>query len=138
MSNQANQKKRSWLILAAVVVLAVAALLCWKLLSPTGTAGDKEIAVEVVHGDGSTKTFDIATDSENLRGALEQEEGLIVGEESDYGLFVTTVDGETADAAAEQWWCFTKGGEMLNTGVDDTMIADGDHYEITLTEGYDF
>lgn len=133
-----NRNRNRWLLPAIVVVLAVAALLCWKLLMPTGNTDSKQIAVEVVHGDGSTKDFDITTDSENLRGALEQEEGLVAGEESDYGLFVTTVDGETADAAAEQWWCFTKGGEMLTTGVDDTVIADGDHYEITLTEGYDF
>ena len=30
----------------------------------------------------------------------------------------------------------TKGGEMLMTGVDDTMIADGESYEITLTTGW--
>ena len=27
-------------------------------------------------------------------------------------------------------------GEMLQTGVDSTPIANGEHYEITLTEGY--
>ena len=74
------------------------------------------------------KDFTISTDSENLRGALEQE-GLISGDESEYGLYVTTVDGETADSSLNQWWCFTKDGEMLMTGVDDTMIADGEHYE---------
>ena len=77
----------------------------------------------------------ITTEAEFLRGALEQE-GIIAGEESDYGLFVTTVDGVTADDSLEQWWCFTKGGESLATGVDSTPIADGDTFEITLTEGY--
>ena len=76
-----------------------------------------------------------SSDLENLRGALEQE-SLIAGSESDYGLYVVTVDGETADEAQQQWWCFTKSGEMLMTGVDDTMIADGDAYEITLTTGW--
>lgn len=134
---QNNKNKKSWLLPVIVVVLAVAALLCWKVFMPTPSADGKTIAVEIVHGDGSTKELDITSASENLRGALEQE-SLISGDESDYGLFVTTVDGETADTAAEQWWCFTKDGEMLMTGVDDTVIADGDHYEITLTEGYDF
>ena len=83
------------------------------------------------------KTFDSisATAVEYLRGALEQE-ALIAGEESDYGLFVKTVDGVTADDANQEWWCFTKGGEMLETGVDSTPIADGDTFEITLTQGY--
>ena len=61
---------------------------------------------------------------------------LIAGDESEYGLFVKTVDGETADDANQEWWCFTKGGEMLMTGVDDTMIADGEQYEATLTVGW--
>ena len=62
--------------------------------------------------------------------------GLIAGEETEYGLFVKTVDGYTVNDANQEWWCFTRGGEMLNTGVDTTPVADGDHFEITLTVGY--
>ena len=63
-------------------------------------------------------------------------DGLIAGEESSYGLMVTTVDGETADYGRDQsWWCLTKDGAWMDTGVDDTMIADGDHYEFTYTIG---
>lgn len=131
-------KKTSKIIIALVVLaaLVVGALALYNAYMPEGVTGDKHIAVEIIHGDGTTKDIAIFTGSENLRGALEQEDGLIAGDESDYGLFVTTVDGETADAAAQEWWCFTKGGEMLNTGVDDTMIQDGEHYEITLTVGW--
>ena len=31
----------------------------------------------------------------------------------------------------------TKSGEMVNTGADQTPIADGDAFELTLTVGYD-
>ena len=58
------------------------------------------------------------------------------GTESAYGLFITTVDGETADDSLQQWWCITRSGEMLSTGADQTPIADGEQYELTLTEGY--
>ena len=58
------------------------------------------------------------------------------GEESQYGLYVTTVNGLTADESQQQSWCFTKGGEDVMTGVDSTPIADGDHFEITLKTGY--
>ena len=67
-----------------------------------------------------------------------EEQELISGDDSGATLFVTTVDGYTADSANEEWWCFTKGGEDMMTGVDDTVIADGDKYEITLTVGYDW
>ncbi len=125
---------RSKKLLAAglLVLMLVAALLFWLRFSPTAQAGDKAIAFQVTHGDGSVKTFDIRTDSETLRAALEQE-GLISGDDSGYGLYVTAVDGEAADEAMRQWWCFTRGGEMLNTGVDDTLIADGEQYEAALS-----
>ncbi len=51
-------------------------------------------------------------------------------------LFITTVDGETADDSQQQWWCITKGGEMLMTGAGETPVADGETYELTLTTGY--
>ena len=103
---------------------------------PAETEADEvTIVVSVTHADGSEKEFTITTEALNLRGALEQEE-LVQGDESEYGLFVTTVDGEGTDSSKQEWWCFTKGGEMLMTGVDDTMIADGDHYEIVFTVGW--
>ena len=99
------------------------------------TAGSKTITVTVVHGDGTSNDITVSTDAENLRDALEAE-GIIAGEDSSYGMFVQTVDGETADDGEQEWWCLTKGGEMWNYGVDDTEIADGDVYEFTLTVGY--
>lgn len=117
-------------ILAGLVLalLLLAAVLAFVFLRPQAVDGTKNIVFRVTHSDGSEKSFDISTDSENLRGALEQE-GLVSGQESAYGLFVTQVDGEAADDSLRQWWCFTRNGEMLNTGVDDTMISDGEHYE---------
>ena len=101
---------------------------------PATSATDKTITATVV-ANGEEEAFTIHTDEEYLRGALESID-LIAGEESEYGLFVTTVNGITADDANQEWWCFTKGGESLNTGVDSTPIADGDAFEITLTVGY--
>lgn len=131
-----NKKTKTILIAAAILlVLVVAVLLIYNANKPVPQEGSKKLVVTVVHGDGSSKDFSIATDAENLRGALEEQK-LIEGTESEYGLYVLTVDGETADDTQQQWWCFTKGGEMLMTGVDDTMIADGEHYEITFTVGW--
>lgn len=131
-----NKKTRTTIIAVAILlVLVVGALLVYSAFRSQPQEGGKKLAVTVVHGDGASKEFSFATDSENLRGALEEQK-LIEGTESEYGLFVTTVDGETADDSIQQWWCFTKDGEMLMTGVDDTMIADGERYEITLTTGW--
>lgn len=135
-----NKKPLNKKLIAGVVALAaVIAILLGVYFAnrqPT-VSGSKTITVSVFDDESSTVST-ITTTAEYLRGALDQEDSGIVieGTESDYGLFVTTVNGVTADDSQQQWWCFTKGGEMLNTGVDTTPIADGDAFEITLTEGY--
>ena len=89
----------------------------------------------VVHGDETEKTFQYHTDAEYLVEVLKENE-LVSGEEGEYGLFIKTVDGETADESKQQWWCITKGGEQVNTSADQTPIADGEQFELTLKEGY--
>ncbi len=99
------------------------------------TPGAKTLTVTVVHGDGTQKEFTLQTDAETLREALEEED-IIAGEESEYGLYVLTVDGETVQEEQQEWWCLTKDGQMHNYGVDDTNIADGERYELTFTVGW--
>ena len=131
-----NKKTRNMIIaVALLLVLVIGAVLIWNANKPDAQEGGKALVVTVVHGDESSKDFSFTTDAENLRSALEEQE-LIEGTESEYGLYVTKVDGEEADESLQQWWCFSKDGEDLMTGVDDTMIADGDHYDITLKTGW--
>lgn len=98
-------------------------------------ANSLHLTFDVVHGDGSIKTFPIQTTALNLREALE-EIGLIDGEENEYGLYVETVDGETAKAQLTQWWCFYKNGEELMTSVDEALITNGERYAAILTTGW--
>lgn len=139
MTKHTNTNRAFALLLSLLLVTGLFAG-CGGAAGSSGSAPEnggtaKTITLQVVHGDGSTKDFEIATDKETLRQALEQE-SLIEGDESEYGLFVKTVDGETADDGNQEWWCLTKGGEMWTSGVDSTEIADGDAYEFTLTVGY--
>lgn len=127
-----SAKTKKILAVSLLLLLVLAALFAYLHFSPSAAAGEKEISFQVTHGDGNVKSFSISTDADNLRSALEQE-GLISGDESQYGLYVTQVDGETADDSLRQWWCFMADGVMLNTGVDDTMIADGESYEAAIS-----
>ena len=130
-------KKNKKIILGVVALVVVIAVLLgvYFVTRPDTAQGAKELTIVVFHGDGSEKDFDIHTDAEYLEGALTENE-IASGSDSEYGLFITTVDGETADDSQQQWWCITKGGEMLMTGASETPIADGETYELTLTTGY--
>ena len=131
-----NNRRGTVIALIALLLAAAGLLTAYLLLRPQTKQGDKTVIVEVVFADGSTHTHTILTDAKYLRGALEQD-GMVGGQDSAMGLFVTTVDGVTADDSLQQWWSFSKNGESLMTGVDTTPVADGDRFVITLTTGYD-
>ena len=124
--------KKTAIAVAALALAAALMLGLWYFTRPQSQAGEKTIVVQVVHGDQSTKDFTCQTDAETL-GEVLVEEKLAQGEEGPTGLFVTVVDGEEAQDSLRQWWCVTKDGEMLNTGVSSTPIADGDHFELTMS-----
>ncbi|NBI11573.1 DUF4430 domain-containing protein [Colidextribacter sp. OB.20] len=124
--------KKTLFAVAALAVVAALMLGLWQFTRPQAQAGDKTVVVEVTHGDGSSKKFTCHTDAEYL-GQLLLAEKLAEGEDGAYGLFITTVDGETAQDSLRQWWCVTKGGERVDTGADTTPIADGDRFELTMS-----
>ena len=128
-------KKKLTILLAVFVLLIIGMLVLTKATKPETTAGAKEINVTVVHGDGSSKEFTYHTDEEYL-GPVLLSEGLIAGDDGEFGIFIHTVDGEEIDSNNQEWWCLTKGGEDVMTGADTTPIASGDCFEFTLTVGY--
>jgi hypothetical protein len=134
MEEKRNSKK---IIVSCIALVAIIAVMffVYKTFMAKPVEGSKEIVAKVILTDGTSESFDIKTDAEFLREALEDEK-LISGTEAEFGLYVTTVNGITADESKQEWWNFTLDGESLMTGVDATPINDGDHFEITLTVGY--
>lgn len=127
-----KRNKRTLFAVAALAVAAALMLGIWYFTRPQTQTGAKTVAVEVVHGDAGSKEFTYHTDAEYL-GEVLLAEKLVEGEQGPYGLFITTVDGETAQDSLRQWWCITRSGERVDTGADATPIADGDHFELTLS-----
>lgn len=130
-----NKYFKPLLAVAILALLVIVMSLIYNQLKPETSKGSKTVAVEVVIPEEKTKTFTLHTDAEYLSQALEEQQ-LIKGTAGDYGLFITEVNGHVADDAKQEWWCITKDGADVYTGVDTTPIADGDHYEITLITGY--
>ncbi|MBP3371402.1 MAG: DUF4430 domain-containing protein [Clostridia bacterium] len=132
------EKKTKKLLIIGIVILAVlvaAFAIIWGVTRPETSQGAKEVIVIVDYGNDTSDTFEIDTDAEFLREAIEEEVGL-EGDESEFGLFIRAVNGVAADESLQQWWCITKGGESVMSGVDTTPIEDGDQFELTLTTGW--
>ena len=87
---------------------------------------------EVVDKDGNTETFEITTDKTTVGEAL-LDEGLIAGEDGQYGLYVTEVNGIVADYNVDgTYWAFYVDGEYASSGVDTTDITDGAVYSLKV------
>ncbi len=96
------------------------------------TEGSKHIIIEVTGSDGNTVTYEVATDAEFLRQAMDETEGLTYdGTESDFGMMVETVNGEQAIYAEDNaYWAFYVDGEYGQYGIDSQPVEDGVTYSI--------
>lgn len=133
-----TKKQLNTKIIVLIILLAIAAVAMfgvYKVFMPKGERGAKEITVTVIHADKTEKEFIYQTDEAYL-GTVIREEKLVEGTDGEYGMFITSADGEEVDDSKEQWWCITKGGEDVNTSADQTPIEDGDRFELTLMEGF--
>lgn len=90
--------------------------------------GDTKFTFTVTDQDGSDTVFEIHTDKETVGEAL-LELGMIEGEESEYGLYVKTVNGITADYDKDGvYWAFYVDDEYAQSGVDSTAVTEGAAY----------
>ncbi|MDL2232036.1 DUF4430 domain-containing protein [Ruminococcaceae bacterium OttesenSCG-928-L11] len=130
--------KRSQIIVCAGLIAALVLIgVAYAVSRPAqgGSGAAKTVTVTVIAAEDDVRVHTVATTADTLGQAL-RDEGLIEGEDSAYGLFITAVDGVAADSAREQWWCLTQAGGDVFSGVDTTPIADGDQFELTLKTGY--
>ena len=94
--------------------------------------GSKNIVIEVKDSEGKVTTYEVITDAEFLRQAMDEAEGLTYeGTDSEYGMMVEVVNGEQAIYAEDNaYWAFYVNGEYGNYGVDSQPVTDGDTYSI--------
>ena len=130
-------QKNIKIIIAAVAIIVLIAVMAAVYVStrPETVEGEKSFTVKVIHKDGSEKTFTYQTDVEYL-GDLLLEEGLIQGENGQFGLYITNVDGENAiyenDGA---YWALYEGEDYAQQGIGETPILDGSEFSLVYTVG---
>ena len=87
-----------------------------------------------VDAEGYAITFTIHTDEETVGAAL-LALNIIAGEDSQYGLYVKTVNGILADYDVDQtYWSFYINGEYGMSGVDTTEITEGYTYSFVRSK----
>lgn len=133
--NTKKSNKKIILGVGIIVVLIAALAVVYATFSAKPVAGSKEITIEVVNKAQESIVYELKTDAEFLRQAMEEAEGLTFsGAESEFGMMVDTVNGERADYALDgAYWSFEVNGGYSNYGIDTQPVMDGDAFGIIYT-----
>ncbi|MGN0432621.1 MAG: DUF4430 domain-containing protein [Lachnospiraceae bacterium] len=135
MAENQNKKSNKKLILGIVALVAVVAILAtvFFVFREKPVEGAKAITIEVIDNEQNSTVYDVNTDAEFLRQAMEDADGLeFSGDESEeYGLTVMTINGVTADFNTENaYWGFYVNDTYCNYGVSFQPVEDGDAFII--------
>ena len=96
--------------------------------------GSKKFDLIIMDIDGNETLLTISTDQETVGAAL-QEHGIISGEAGEFGMYIKTVNGITADYDVDQtYWAFYIEGEYASAGVDTTKVESGITYSLEVTK----
>lgn len=134
---ETTNKNNKKVFLGVIVLIAILGLFLGMYLKfkPQAQAGGKNITIEVVDDAGASVMYEVATDAEYLSEAFNDAEGLeVLGDESEYGLTITTVNGLVADFNVDAaYWSITVNGEYGQYGADAQVVADGDAFQLIYT-----
>lgn len=131
-----KKNKKLWLLLIPVVLVILLGVIYFAA-KPKATVGGKHISITVVDNTGASTSYEVDTDAEYLRQAMEEADGLsFSGDESEYGMMVTEVNGVVADYNVDaSYWAFYINGEYCEYGIDSQPITDQDAFSIEYTSG---
>ena len=138
--SKGNSKAKQLVIglvgLVVIAVLAVGMIFLYNSTKEDPQEGGKTITVEVIsERDDYEFRQDYETDQDYLGDFLE-EKGLIGFDRSEYGRYITSVQGYSANNEDQSWWSIAVNGESAVTGVDEIVLADGSVYTLELKIGW--
>ena len=122
--------KRNWIVMLALVLIVAMLTTGCSLFKPKGNNEIKNFTVTITHKDGTQKVLNCTSDAQMVGDYL-LSEGIVKGENGQYGLYIHEADGEQAIAEEDgAYWAFYIDGEYALTGIDQTVLEDGKHYEL--------
>ena len=94
--------------------------------------GSASFPLTIVDRDGNAISITVNTDAETVGQAL-LDNGIVEGEEGDYGLYIHSVNGIRAVYEEDAtYWAFYVNDAYAMTGVDMTPIAEGESYMLKV------
>lgn len=133
-----NRKRIS---LALVALLALMAILwgVYTIAKPQSSLGEKAYSLTVTNDLGEITEYQARTDAAYVGEALRELNGTqgftMEGTDSEFGYFLTQVNGLLADYATNgAYWAFYLNGAYANFGIDAQPLTDGDAIELRFEQ----
>lgn len=104
------------------------------ILTDGQTVGEGAVSfpLTIVDKEGKETSVTVNTDAEIVGEAL-LDLGIVEGEDGEFGLYITRVNGITAVYEEDAtYWAFYINGEYAMAGVDQTPIAEGERYMLKV------
>lgn len=136
---ESKKLNRKIIIGAAALILLIAVfLIIFNVFREKPVQGSKSITLEVLNQEKQTSTYQVQTDAEFLRQAMEETKGFrFDGEEGDYGFTLFTINGETHDWNVDgSYWAVYVNGEYGQYSIDNQPVKDGDVFRFEYTPPY--
>jgi hypothetical protein len=109
----------------------------WKdavYLSDTEIGSGEKVLRLRVEAEDKAVTLTVNTDAATVGAAL-LENGIVSGDDSEYGLYIKTVNGILADYSVDQsYWAFYIDDNMAATGVDGAELDESVLYRLVYTK----
>ena len=147
---KSNKLLSGIMLLAMVAAMLVSMTACGNSKNPVDTnqavelpvadgatigEGKTSFPVEVTDRDGQKISFTVQTDETTVGAAL-QKLGVIDGEDGQYGLYIKTVNGVSADYDTDGvYWAFYVDGTYASASADLTDITAGSTYAFCVEAG---
>lgn len=135
MEQKKMSKGKIALALGALVAVVAILIGVYTAFGAKPVEGSKNITIEVVNKAAERTVYELSTDAEFLRQAMDETEGLTYdGTESEYGLMISSINGEVADFSVDGgYWSFYVNDAYCNYGIDTQPVMDGDAFAIVYT-----
>lgn len=124
-----------WIIIVVLVAL-VSLFMYNQYMAPQATEGEKSVTIEVVaESEGISKIYDLNTDAAFLYDLLMEIESDIQPEfeEASFGIYLTGLEGYTADETKNEFYSIKVNGVDALYGVKELPVIDGEVYRFELS-----
>lgn len=120
-----------------LIVIVAGLLFAYNVFKPVASKGAKTVTIAVVDNNKQETEYTVHTDAETLKQVMDEVDGLTYsGDDSDYGLMISTVNGVKADFNADgAYWAFYVNNEYCNYGIEEQPVNDKDEFKIEYTTG---